>query len=62
MRLTVAAIPFLLGLGAVATAGQSNERLPIIDMHLHAFSANPDYQPFWLPAGLQGARSDAELV
>lgn len=64
MRFTVATIPLLLGLGGVATAGQSNERLPIIDMHLHAFPVNSDNtdEPFWLPAGLQRARSQAELV
>ena len=64
MRISVAVLSFLLALSPVATVGQSNERLPIIDMHLHAFPVNPanTNEPFWLPGGLHRARTQAELL
>ena len=43
---------------------QSRDGLPIIDMHLHAYSVNAsqDLQFFWLPEGFEASKSTEQLL
>ena len=45
-------------------AGAQVKGAPIIDMHLHAFHADPTGtpRPFWLPPTLSSPASDGELM